>query len=46
MTAKQLYPDQFGAWPEYESGDDYPEFGADEQLFDHRRVADVLAGDV
>ncbi|SFR39967.1 ABC-type Fe3+-hydroxamate transport system, substrate-binding protein [Halogeometricum rufum] len=46
MTAKQLYPDQFGAWPEYESGDDYPEFGAGEQLFDHRRVADVLAGDV
>ncbi|GAA0214711.1 ABC transporter substrate-binding protein [Halobaculum roseum] len=45
MTAKQLYPEEFGAWPEYENGDTYPEFGADERLFDHRRVADVIAGD-
>ena len=46
MTAKQLYPEQFGEWPEYENGDTYPEFGADERLFDHQRVADVIAGDV
>lgn len=46
MTAKQLYPEQFGVWPEYENGDVYPEFGADEQLFDHRRVADIIDGDV
>ncbi|WP_313695712.1 ABC transporter substrate-binding protein [Halorarum halobium] len=45
MTAKQLYPEQFGAWPAYENGDSYPEFGADEQLFDHQRVADVINGD-
>jgi ABC-type Fe3+-hydroxamate transport system substrate-binding protein len=45
MTAKQLYPDQFGAWPAADSGDEYPAFGPDEQLFDHQRLADVLAGD-
>ncbi|WP_042664961.1 ABC transporter substrate-binding protein [Haloferax sp. ATB1] len=42
MTAKQLYPDQFGAWPTYEDGDDYPEFGDDEQLFDHGRVEGIV----
>ena len=45
MTAKQLYPDEFGAWPGYENGDVYPEFGADERLFDHGRVADIIAGE-
>ena len=25
MTAKQLYPDRFGEWPGYSSGDPYPE---------------------
>lgn len=44
MTAKQLYPDAFGAWPRYESGP-YPEIPTDEQLFDRERVADVINGD-
>lgn len=46
MTAKQLYPERFGAWPDYENGDSYPEFSGDERLFDHQRVADVINGDV
>ncbi|MFC7203306.1 ABC transporter substrate-binding protein [Haloferax namakaokahaiae] len=45
MTAKQLYPDQFGAWPTYENGDAYPEFSPDEQLFDHQRVEKVIDGE-
>ncbi|EMA69838.1 hypothetical protein C461_01726 [Halorubrum aidingense JCM 13560] len=45
MTAKQLYPDAFGAWPRYESGP-YPEIPASEQLFDRQRVADVINGDL
>jgi len=45
MTAKQLYPEQFGAWPD-ETGDSYPAFGPDEQLFDHERVADIVNGDI
>lgn len=45
MTAKQLYPDQFGEWPRYTEGDSYPDFDEDEQLFDHQRVADIVAGD-
>ncbi|ELZ65628.1 putative iron-III ABC transporter periplasmic substrate-binding protein [Haloferax prahovense DSM 18310] len=45
MTAKQLYPDQFGDWPTYQDGDDYPDFGADEQLFDHGRVEEIVAGE-
>src|SRR6056297_1291217 len=45
MTAKQLYPDVFGEWPQYESGP-YPEIPADEQLFDRQRVADVINGTV
>lgn len=43
MTAKQLYPDQFGSWPTYESGP-YPEIPADEQLFDRQQVADIVNG--
>lgn len=43
MTAKQLYPDQFGEWPTYEEGP-YPEIPESEQLFDRERVADVVAG--
>ncbi|MWG33229.1 ABC transporter substrate-binding protein [Halomarina oriensis] len=43
MTAKQLFPERFGEWPQYDSGP-YPELPADERLFDHRRVADVVAG--
>jgi ABC-type Fe3+-hydroxamate transport system substrate-binding protein len=46
MTAKQLCPEQFGAWPEYENGDVYPAFGPDEQLFDHQRVATIIDGDI
>jgi len=45
MTAKQLYPEQFGPWPGYENGDVYPEFGPDEQLFDRQRVAEVVTGE-
>ena len=43
MTAKQLYPDQFGEWPRYTKGP-YPELPADEQLFDRKRVANVVEG--
>jgi len=42
MTAKQLYPAQFGEWPGYESGSSYPEIPADEQLFDRDRVANIV----
>ena len=45
MTAKQLYPDTFGAWPTYENGP-YPEIPADEQLFDRQEVADVIDGNL
>jgi ABC-type Fe3+-hydroxamate transport system substrate-binding protein len=44
MTAKQLYPEQFGEWPRFEEGDRYPDFAEDEQLFDHQRVADIIDG--
>ncbi|RDZ62025.1 ABC transporter substrate-binding protein [Haloferax sp. Atlit-12N] len=44
MTAKQLHPDQFGAWPEY-TGGAYPEIPEDEQLFDRERVADIVTDD-
>lgn len=42
MTAKQVYPEQFGAWPAYENGDTYPEFDESERLFDHQRVAEII----
>jgi ABC-type Fe3+-hydroxamate transport system substrate-binding protein len=44
MTAKQLYPDQFGAWPGQEDGG-YPEIPDDEQLFDRTHVAAVVNGE-
>ncbi|WP_148413984.1 ABC transporter substrate-binding protein [Haloferax sp. KTX1] len=44
MTAKQLYPDQFGGWPEY-AGGAYPEIPEDERLFDRQRVADIVTGE-
>nr|WP_193788384.1 ABC transporter substrate-binding protein [Haloferax mucosum] len=44
MTAKQLYPEQFGEWPTYTEGA-YPEIPEDEQLFDRQRVADIINGD-
>ncbi|QOS13995.1 ABC-type transport system periplasmic substrate-binding protein (plasmid) [Haloferax gibbonsii] len=43
MTAKQLYPGRFGAWPEY-SGGAYPEILEEERLFDRQRVADIVTG--
>ncbi|MFC6771683.1 ABC transporter substrate-binding protein, partial [Halorubrum pallidum] len=45
MTAKQLFPDQFGEWSEY-AGGPYPEIPEDERLFDRDRVAEVIRGDV
>ena len=45
MTAKQLYPEQFGEWPGYEQGDPYPEIPEDERLFDRQRVADIVGGE-
>ncbi|WP_224270898.1 ABC transporter substrate-binding protein [Haloprofundus salinisoli] len=45
MTAKQLYPEQFGEWPGYETGEPYPEIPESERLFDRRRVADIVAGE-
>ena len=44
MTAKQLYPDRFGAWPGYVGGEPYPEIPTDEQLFDRDRVANIVTG--
>jgi hypothetical protein len=43
-TAKQLYPERFGAWPGYADGEPYPEIPADERLFDRERVASVVRG--
>ena len=45
MTAKQLYPDQFGEWPGYADGEPYPKIPAEEQLFDRQRVADIITGE-
>ncbi|WP_248905829.1 ABC transporter substrate-binding protein [Halocatena marina] len=44
MTAKQLYPEQFGEWPGYVDGNPYPEIPASERLFDRKRVSDAIAG--
>lgn len=44
MTAKQLYPDRFGAWPGYVDGDPYPEIPVDEQLFDRGHLAEIITG--
>lgn len=44
MTAKQLYPEQFGDWPGYAGDGPYPEIPEDEQLFDRQRVADIVNG--
>ncbi|AEH37512.1 ABC transporter substrate-binding protein [Halopiger xanaduensis] len=40
IAAKQFYPDVFGAWDGLETLEN-----ADEQLVDHRRVADVVTGE-
>ncbi|WP_339104649.1 ABC transporter substrate-binding protein [Haloterrigena salinisoli] len=42
MTAKQLYPEQFGEWPGFEPGESYPDIPADERLFDRDRVAEII----
>lgn len=44
MTAKQLYPERFGAWPDYVEGP-YPELPTAAQFFDRQRVADIITGD-
>lgn len=44
MTAKQLYPKQFGEWSMYVEGP-YPEIPKDEQLFDRQAVADIVTGE-
>ncbi|WP_049912935.1 ABC transporter substrate-binding protein [Halococcus thailandensis] len=44
MTAKQLYPNQFGEWPDFTSSDPYPEIPQDQQLFDRQKVADIVTG--
>nr|WP_241430171.1 ABC transporter substrate-binding protein [Halovivax asiaticus] len=46
MTAKQLYPDQFGEWPGYTDGDPYPEIPAGERLFNRQQVADIINGEI
>ncbi len=45
MTAKQLYPDQFGAWPSYTDGEPYPTIPDGEQLFDRSAVAQIVTGE-
>ena len=44
MTAKQLYPDQFGEWPGYEKKKPYPKIPEDEQLFDRKKLANIVTG--
>ncbi len=46
MTAKQLYPDQFGEWPGYVDGEPYPEIPEDERLFDRQRIAAIINGEL
>ncbi|MFD1600609.1 ABC transporter substrate-binding protein [Halobellus rarus] len=45
MTAKQLYPDQFGEWPGFGSGEAYPEIPEREHLFDRQAAVDIINGD-
>ena len=44
-TAKQLYPEQFGAWPGYTNGEPYPEIPEGERLFDRTKVAAAVRGE-
>lgn len=41
LTARQLYPDEFGTF-DLENWPDVPE---DEQLFDHQRIVDIINGE-
>ncbi|MFC6725011.1 ABC transporter substrate-binding protein, partial [Halobium palmae] len=43
MTAKEIYPDQFGEWPGYEGGP-YPDIPQEERLFDRGAVSDAVNG--
>lgn len=45
MTAKQLYPEQFGEWPRYRDGNPYPKIPPKEQLFAREKVARIVRGD-
>lgn len=45
MTAKQLYPDEFGDWYRYDEGN-YPEIPEDEQMFDRGKVARAIGGEI
>ncbi|CQH64190.1 ABC-type transport system periplasmic substrate-binding protein (plasmid) [Halobacterium hubeiense] len=44
MAAKQVYPEQFGTWPD-SAGTSYPAFSVSKQLFDRQAVADIINGD-
>jgi ABC-type Fe3+-hydroxamate transport system substrate-binding protein len=46
MTAKQLYPEQFGEWPGYVDGEPYPEIPESERLFDRQEVSDIINGEI
>ncbi|WP_254543075.1 ABC transporter substrate-binding protein [Halomarina pelagica] len=46
MTAKQLYPEQFGEWPGFDEQRVLPKIPEEEQLFDRQRVADIVNGDI
>jgi len=46
MTAKQVYPDQFGEWPGFDEKRVLPAIPEDEQLFDRQEVADIINGDI
>ncbi|MEY7849966.1 ABC transporter substrate-binding protein [Natrarchaeobius sp. A-rgal3] len=41
LTARQLFPDEFGAF----DPDRFPDVPADQQLFDRQRVADIINGE-
>jgi ABC-type Fe3+-hydroxamate transport system substrate-binding protein len=44
-SAKQCYPEAFGAWPEDDGNNVYPEIPESERLFDYDRVASIIRGD-
>jgi ABC-type Fe3+-hydroxamate transport system substrate-binding protein len=46
MLGKQLYPDQFGAWPGEVASGELPEIPEEEHVFDRQRLADIVTGDV
>lgn len=46
MTAKQVYPEQFGGWPGFEEQRVLPEIPEADQLFDRQQIADIINGDI